>query len=164
MASESIQIQILRIFSLCALGVKPGVQQCAPASEASGSKVLRGGVALRRRRLPVDRLEYSHAGVPVAQGICRARSIQRSRYRWRPGAKPCARSIQKGYPATGVRVAGMAWGLRRLVKSYANSWSSRMQLGGQVHSITQALKVWNRYGRSCGMGVRIKRLEIVTKM
>ena len=51
-----------------AYGVKPGVQQCAPASEASGSKVLRGGVALRRRRLPVDRLEYSHAGVPVAQG------------------------------------------------------------------------------------------------
>ena len=31
--------------------------------------MLRGGVALRRRRLPVDRLEYSHADVPVAQGI-----------------------------------------------------------------------------------------------
>ncbi len=30
--------------------------------------MLRGGVALRRRRLPVDRLEYSHADVPVAQG------------------------------------------------------------------------------------------------
>ena len=29
--------------------------------------MLRGGVALRRRRLPVDRLEYSHADVPVAQ-------------------------------------------------------------------------------------------------
>ena len=32
--------------------------------------MLRGGVALRRRRLPVDRLEYSHADVPVAQGVC----------------------------------------------------------------------------------------------
>ncbi|ELP98757.1 hypothetical protein A979_15973 [Pseudomonas syringae BRIP34876] len=63
-----MQIQIFEDFSLCAYGVKPGVQQCAPASEASGSKVLRGGVALRRRRLPVDRLEYSHADVPVAQG------------------------------------------------------------------------------------------------
>ena len=31
--------------------------------------MLRGGVALRRRRLPVDRLEYSHAGVPVAQEV-----------------------------------------------------------------------------------------------
>lgn len=30
--------------------------------------MLRGGVALRWRRLPVDRLEYSHADVPVAQG------------------------------------------------------------------------------------------------
>ena len=47
---------------------KPGVQQCAPASETSGSRCCEGGVALRRRRLPVDRLEYSHADVPVAQG------------------------------------------------------------------------------------------------
>ena len=30
--------------------------------------MLRGGVALRRRRLPVDRLEYSHADVPVLKG------------------------------------------------------------------------------------------------
>ena len=48
---------------------KPGVQQCAPASETSGSRCCEGGVALRRRRLPVDRLEYSHAGVPVAQEV-----------------------------------------------------------------------------------------------
>lgn len=30
--------------------------------------MLRGGIALWRRRLPVNRLEYSHADVPVAQG------------------------------------------------------------------------------------------------
>ncbi|MEA3172377.1 MAG: hypothetical protein QOI97_5325 [Pseudomonas sp.] len=47
---------------------KPGVQQCAPASETSGSRCCEGGVALRRRRLPVDRLEYSHADVPVLKG------------------------------------------------------------------------------------------------
>ncbi|MDO3386275.1 hypothetical protein QWI17_10535, partial [Gilvimarinus sp. SDUM040013] len=46
--------------------------QYAAASETGGGEVLRGGVALRRRRLPVERLEYSHAGVPVAQGVCGA--------------------------------------------------------------------------------------------
>ena len=48
---------------------------------------MRGGVALRRRRLPVDRLEYSHADVPVAQGGAEP-TVYRSCRRWRLGVKP----------------------------------------------------------------------------
>lgn len=68
MASASIRIHILRIIWLCALGVRTGHTAERTASGTGGYEVLRGGVALRRRRLPVDRLEYSHADVPVAQG------------------------------------------------------------------------------------------------
>lgn len=53
---------------MSALGVETGHTAIRTRERSWRSEVLRGGVALRRRRLPVDRLEYSHAGVPVAQG------------------------------------------------------------------------------------------------
>ena len=54
---------------MSALGVETGHTAIRTRERSWRSEVLRGGVALRRRRLPVDRLEYSHAGVPVAQEV-----------------------------------------------------------------------------------------------